>query len=63
MREGLSWTQKVADAIKVVLILFDGLDAQTVSGQHRFVTRSVAWWWEKFEISMAASQEESQPEK
>lgn len=63
MREGLSRTQKVADAIEVVLVLFDGLDAQTVPGQHRLVTRSVAWWREELEISVAASQEKSQPEK
>lgn len=63
VREGLSRTQKVADAVEVVLVLFDGLDAQTVPGQHRLVTRSVAWWREELEISVAASQEKSQPER
>lgn len=62
MRERLSRTQKVADAIKVVLVLLDGLDTQAVPGQHRLVTRSVAWRWEELEISVAASQEKSQPE-
>lgn len=63
MWEGLSWAQQVADVIKVMLVLFDGLDAQTVPGQHCFVTRSVAWWWEEFKISMPASKKKPQPGK
>lgn len=63
VREGLGRTQKVADAIEVVLVLFDGLDAQTVPRQHGFVTRSVARGRQELEVSVAASKEKPQPEK
>lgn len=61
VREGLGRAQKIAHAVEVVLVLLDGLDAQTVPRQHGFVTRSVAWWRQELEVSVAASQEKPQP--
>jgi len=55
MREALSWTQQVAYAIKIMLVLLDGLNAQTVPRQNRLVARSVSWRWEELKIPVAPS--------
>ena len=57
----LGGPQEVADAVEVMLVLFDGLDAQSVSGQHRLVARGVARGREELEVAVATSQQEANP--
>lgn len=63
MSEGQGGTQEVAHSLKVMLVLFDGLDAHPLSRQHGLVARSVAWWGHELELSMATSKQEASSEE
>ena len=57
--ERLGWTQQVANAVKVVLVLLDGLDAHPVFGQQGLVARGVARGGQELEVSMTTAQQEA----
>lgn len=61
VREGLSGTQQVANGLKIMLVLLDGLNPQTVPWQHCFVAWSVSRRWEELKIPMTPSEKKPQP--
>ena len=61
VREGLCRPQQIADTIEIMLILLDGLNTQSVLGQHSLIARGIAWRWEEFEVPMPPSQEKTNP--
>ena len=61
MGQRLGGPQEVADAVEVMLVLFDGLDAQAVSRQHRLVARRVARGRQELEVAVATAQQEADP--
>lgn len=44
-----------------MFVLLDGLNPQTIPGQHCLVAWSIAWRWKELEIPMTPSEKKSQP--
>lgn len=57
MGERLGRPQKVPDIIEVMLVLFNGLDPQPISGQNCLIAWGITWRREEFEVSMPPAKE------
>lgn len=62
MREGQRGAQQVAYAVKVMLVLLDGLDTHPLSGQQSLVAWGIAGRRHEFEVPVAAAEQEASPE-
>ena len=61
VRERLGGAQQVADAVVVVLVLLDGLDAHAVFGQQGLVARGVARRRHELKVTVTTAQQETSP--
>lgn len=61
VREGLCGAQQVAHTIKVMLVLFNGLDAHPVLGKQGLIAGGITWGRQELEVAMTATQKESSP--
>lgn len=63
MCERQGWTQKVAHAFKIVLVLLDGFNTHPLSRQQSLVARGIARRGHELEVSMTTTKEEASPEE